>query len=90
MKEPNEQNIKQQLFVDIESHDEKLKKENKHLSLGIIKEEIWYFLKTRISRQNPKCKTNFIKPDCTFDVITLGDRILLKVRKRFIVQLHKR
>ena len=81
MQEPNEQNLKQQLFVDIESHDEKLKKENKHLSLGIIKEEIWYFLKTRISRQKPDCETYSIKPDCTFDVIALGDRIISKVEE---------
>ena len=40
MQEPNEQNLKQQLFVDIESHDAKLKYENNLLSLGIIREEI--------------------------------------------------
>ena len=71
--------IKDQLFLEIQFHDNNLKKESKHLSLGVIKEDIWYFLKTRISRQHPKCETSKIPPDCKFNVIEMVERIISKV-----------
>ena len=71
--------IKDQLFLDIQFHDNNLKKESKHLSLEVIKEDIWCFLQTRISRQHPNCETSKIPPDCQFDVIEMVDRIISKV-----------
>ena len=75
----SEQKMKDQLFLEIQFHDNNLKKESKHLSLEVIKEDIWYFLKTRISRQHPNCETLEIPPDCKFDVIEMVDRIISKV-----------